>query len=81
MRTGQDLVSHPLLPMLQSCHSADAVLSVLREQIPTFHESSIDGRLSNRFNSIVNVLCSFSAALGEGVGLVNTTVLSLGAFF
>jgi len=74
IRTKQDLPSHPLLPALQSCDSADAIITVLREQIPAFSQSqSSDDRLSTWLVPTVNVLYAFSDALGEGVGLVNTT--------
>ena len=74
-RTKQDLPSHPLLPRLQSCNSADAIIAVLREQIPAFSQSQASNdRFSTWLIPTVNVLCAFSAALGEGVGLVNTTM-------
>ena len=34
-KTKKDLVSHPLLPSLQSCESPEGVLAVLREQVVT----------------------------------------------
>ncbi|KAH9954485.1 hypothetical protein BC827DRAFT_960669 [Russula dissimulans] len=67
-RTRQYLPSHPLLSRLQSCDSAEAVLAVLREQIPTFRYS--DDTFSMWLIPTVNVLHAFSANLGEGVGLV-----------
>ena len=71
-RTNQDLTSHPLLPALQPCNSPEAVLAVLREQIPSFSESrNPDDGLTKWLVPTVNVLLGFSAALGEGVGLVN----------
>ncbi len=75
-RTGQDLASHPLLPALQACNSLDAVLGVLRNQIPLFGEpQNADDRLTKWLIPTVNVLCGFSATLGEGVSLVNITTL------
>jgi hypothetical protein len=71
-RTKQDLTSHPLLPALQACNSPDAVLAVLREQIPSFSQSrNPDDGVTKWLVPTVNVLLGFSAALGEGVGLVN----------
>jgi hypothetical protein len=71
-RTKQDLTSHPLLPTLQACDSPDAVLEVLREQIPSFSQSrNPDDGLTKWLVPAVNVILGFSAALGEGVGLVN----------
>ncbi|KAF8487223.1 hypothetical protein DFH94DRAFT_841588 [Russula ochroleuca] len=38
-KTKKDLVLHPLLPRLQSCDSPEAIVIVLREQIPAFSQS------------------------------------------
>jgi hypothetical protein len=71
-KTKKDLASHPLLPSLQSCDSPEAVLTVLREQIPAFGQlQNGDDRLTKWVTPTVNVLYSFSATLGAGVGLVN----------
>jgi hypothetical protein len=70
--TKKDLASHPLLPSLQSCDYPEAILTILREQIPAFSQSQngVDG-LTKWVTPTVNVLFSFSATLGGGVGLVN----------
>jgi hypothetical protein len=71
-KTKNDLASHPLLPSLQSCDSPEAVLAVLREQIPVFSQSQNgDDRFTKWVAPTVNVLCAFSATLGQGVGLVS----------
>jgi hypothetical protein len=71
-KTKEDLRSHPLLSKLESCHSPDAVLSVLREQIPGFNQSSnTNERLTKWLNPTVNVLHTFSGAIGGGISLVN----------
>ena len=71
-KTKNDLASHPLLPSLQSCESPEAVLTVLREQVPAFSQSqSSDDRLTKWVAPTVNVLYSFSETVGQGVGLVN----------
>jgi hypothetical protein len=71
-KTKKDLASHPLLPNLQSCGSPDAVLNVLREQVPAFNQSlNGDDRLTKWVTPTVNVLFSFSETIGQGVGLVN----------
>lgn len=70
-RTGNDLESDPLLDRLKSCAFPDAVLAVLREQIPGFDQSeSNDERFTKWLNPIVNVLCTFSSTIGGAVGLV-----------
>jgi hypothetical protein len=71
-KTKNDLSSHPLLPSLQSCESPEAVLTVLRDQVPAFNQSqgSEDG-LTKWVAPTVNVLFSFSEPIGRGVGLVN----------
>ena len=74
-KTKRDLAKHPLLPRLQSCHSPEAILTVLREQTPDFNQSqNSDDGLTRWVTPTVNVLYSFSATLGGVVGLVNTTI-------
>ena len=64
-KTKIDLISHPLLPKLQSCDSPEAILAVLREQISASSQSqNVDDRLTKWVNPTVNVLYSFSTALG-----------------
>ena len=76
-KTKNDLTSHPLLPTLQSCDSPEAILTVLREQIPAFNQSqNSDDGLTKWVAPTVNVLYSFSATLGGGVGLVNFGTVS-----
>ena len=71
-KTKKDLASHPLLPSLQSCNSPEAILTVLREQIPAFSEfQSGDDRLTKWVTPTVNVLYAFSNTLGQGIGLVS----------
>ena len=74
-KTKKDLAFHPLLPDLQSCGSPEAVLTVLREQVPAFGQSQNgDDGLTKWVTPTVNVLCSFSVTIGQGVGLVNTQI-------
>ncbi|KAH9988866.1 hypothetical protein BJV77DRAFT_1151707, partial [Russula vinacea] len=71
-KTKNDLASHPLLPTLQSCDSPEAILTVLRDQIPAFSQSQNgDDGLTKWVAPTVNVLYAFSATIGGGVGLVN----------
>ena len=76
-KTKKDLASHPLLPNLQSCQSPEAVLAVIREQVPgggasnqSRNDDDGDG-LTKWVTPTVNVLYSFSGTIGQGVGLVN----------
>ena len=74
-KTKKDLASHPLLPILQSCDSTEAILTVLRDQIPAFSQSQNgDDGLTTWVAPTVNVLYAFSATLGQGVGLVSVTM-------
>ena len=73
-KTGNDITTHPLATELQSCHSLDAVLAILRNQasaIGQSHGGHDSENLSNWLIPTVNVLHAFSATLGEGVGPVN----------
>jgi len=80
-KTKKDLASHPLLPSLQSCDSPEAVLSVLREQVPAFGQSqNPDDGLTKWVIPTVSVLCSFSETIGQGVGLVSTKIFRPGGF-
>jgi hypothetical protein len=75
-KTKNDLASHPLLPTLQSCDSPEAVLTVLREQIPPFSQShNDDDTLTKWITPTVNVMYAFSSTLGQGVGLASIKVL------
>lgn len=71
-KTKKDLRSHPLLAKLEACNSPDAVLVVLRKQIPGFdHSSGTDDRLTKWLNATVNVLYTLSAAIGSRVSQVS----------
>jgi hypothetical protein len=79
-RTGNDLTSNPLLPRLETCNSPDAVIALLRDQIPGFDQSRSDSdseRLSNWLNPTVNVIVAFSGTIGGSVGLVGHRVFHL----
>ena len=79
-RTGNDLTSNPLLPRLETCNSSDAVIALLREQIPGFDQSRIDTdseRLSNWLNPTVNVIAAFSGTIGDSVGSVGLRMFHL----
>jgi hypothetical protein len=69
-KTGKDLPSDPLLRGLESCNSPDAVLDVLREQIPAFDQPG--SRLTKWIKPTISVLCTFSSSIGDAVSLVST---------
>ncbi|KAH9008801.1 hypothetical protein EDB84DRAFT_1584341 [Lactarius hengduanensis] len=70
-KTKKDLLAHPLMGQLQTCNSPTDILAVLRTQVRQFEQSTFgDEKFKKWLNPTVNVLCAFSAALGEGAGLV-----------
>ena len=75
-KTKKDLASHPLLSSLEHCDSPETILSVLREQIPTFDQSQ--NRNDETLEWViptVKVLSAFSDTIGKVVGLVNISTL------
>ena len=79
-KTRKDLLAHQLTAELQICDSPSAILDVLNEQynIQQFIQLQSDGQRSKQWlNATVTVLCAFSAALGEGVGIVKSTQVFL----
>jgi hypothetical protein len=79
-KTKNDLVAHQLTARLESCSSPSAILAVLNEQygVQEFIQSQRDDeRPKQLLNATANVLCAFSAAIGQGVGLVNTRISSV----
>jgi len=68
-KTGNNLASDPLLRRLESCNSPDAVLDVLREQIPAFDRSG--SRFTRWVNPTINVLYTFSSTIGGAMSLVS----------
>src|SRR6266576_7090559 len=77
-KTKNKLLDHPLAAQLQSCDSPNTVLTVLQDLVQQFEQCrTSDERLKNWLDPTVNVLYTFSATLGEGVGLVCPNSLSL----
>ena len=69
--TKDKLLTHPLAIELQSCDSPAAILSVLRDLVQKFEQCrGRNEKLRSWLDPTVNVLFAFSAALGEGVGMV-----------
>ena len=76
-KTGNDVTSHPLATELQSCDSPDAILTVLRRQIPTPDQSqNVDEAFAKCLIPTVNVLYTLSDTLGGVAGMVNITTSS-----
>src|SRR5260221_14510040 len=76
-KTGKDITSHPLATELQSCDSPDAILAVLRRQIPTPEQSQNgDETFEKYLIPTVNVLYTLADTLVEGVGLVFSSTSS-----
>jgi len=66
-KKGKDLQSDPLLLRLESCHSPDAVIDILRQQIPTLSQSeNCDDRFTKWIIPTVNVLYTFSSTISFG---------------
>ena len=70
--TKKDLLAHPLASQLQNCNSPAAILAILQQQAQGPDQSgSGNDRWTKFLNPTINVLYTFSATLGEGVGLVS----------
>ena len=67
-KTGSDLLAHWIATELQTCESVDSVLDILRDQAKSF-ERSDDQKLIKWIDPLINVLFTFSDALGDGVSL------------
>ena len=77
-KTKSNILDHPLATQLQSCDSPHAVLAVLQDLVQKFDQRRTSNeRLKNWLGPTVNVLYTFSATLGGGVGLVSLGSLSL----
>jgi hypothetical protein len=75
-KTRNDLVAHRFTALLESCTSPSAILAVLNEQcgVQEFIQSQRgDERPKQWLNATANVLCAFSAVIGQGAGLVNSS--------
>ena len=70
-KTKNDLLAHPLAAQLQACNSHTDIFSILPDKVREFDQSrSADERLSRWLSPTINVLDTFSATLGQCVGLV-----------
>jgi|SRR6267142_2074198 len=74
--TGHDLATHPFATELDHCNSPDGILHVLGKQSQAFTRSRRrNEKLLAWLSPIVYVLFTFSATLGEGIGLVSISPL------
>ena len=70
-RTKKDLLTHPLAGRLETCDSANRILTVLQEQVQELNQSQRrNERWTRWLDPTVKVLYAFSETLGEGVTLV-----------
>ena len=71
--TGKRLDTHPFAAQLDACHNAKAASDILRIQAQAFRKfNSGDEKLMAWLDPIVHILFTFSATLGEGIGLVSS---------
>jgi len=69
--TGKSLDTHPFAKQLDNCDSPQAILSVFRTRAQSFSKSrKSDDKLMEWLDPVVYILFTFSATLGEGIGLV-----------
>jgi len=69
--TGKSLDTHPFAKQLDNCDSPQAFSSVFRTQAQSFSKSrKSDDKLMEWLDPVVHILFTFSATLGEGIGLV-----------
>ena len=77
-KTKKDLLAHPLAAQLQACNTPSDILAVLQDKVNELDQSmSADEKLSQWLNPTINVLYSFSATIGAGIGLVSEVKVKL----
>jgi len=70
--TGKHLVTHPFATQLDACDRPKAVSDLLRVQAQALNNfRKGDEKLMAWLDPIVHILFTFSATLGEGIGLVS----------
>jgi hypothetical protein len=73
-KTGKDLSSDPLFHRLETCHSPDDIIIVLRQQIPALDHSrrtDEDLKLTRWLDPTVKVVDAFSVAIRGAIGPVS----------
>jgi hypothetical protein len=74
-KTGSDLTNNSLAKELQGCESSEAILDIIQREAKAFDKfRDGDNRLMKWIGPSVGVLYTISATLGQGVGMVRTTV-------
>ena len=75
--TGKRLDAHPLAVQLDACDSPKAVSDLLHSQAQAFSKiHKGDEKLMAILDPTVHILFTFSATLGEGIGLVSPLLSS-----
>jgi hypothetical protein len=70
--TGKRLDTHPFAAQLDTCDSPKATSDLLRAQAQAFSKfRKSDEKLMAWLDPTVHILFTFSATLGEGIGLVS----------
>jgi hypothetical protein len=70
--TGKPLDTHPFATQLDSCDSPEAISNFLQTRAQAFSKfREGDEKLMAWLNPTVNILITFSATLGVGIGLVS----------
>jgi hypothetical protein len=73
--TGKSLITHPFAAQLDACQNPDAISNLLRAQAQAFGKfREEDERLMAWLDPTIHILFTFSATLGEGIGLVSNLV-------
>jgi len=75
--TGKRLETHPLAAQIDTCRNPEAVSNLLRTQAQAFSKfRQADEKLMAWLDPMVHILFTFSATLGEGIGLVGRLIHS-----
>jgi hypothetical protein len=73
--TGKSLDTNPFATQLDSCDTPEAISNVLRTQAQAFSKSHKRyEKLMAWLDPTVHILFTFSATLGEGIGLVSHVI-------
>jgi hypothetical protein len=79
--TGNQLHNHPFSAQLDSCDSPGAVSDVLQRQAQAFGKfREGDEKLMAWLDPTVQIIFTFSATLGEGIGLVSSLIIPVWLF-